>query len=82
VLRPARARTHPFNAERSTHVRGPNDILQPAPAPRFSRTAVTSVRDAPEPGGDTRDVLKDAGYSDADIEKLGEAGAVAWPPAT
>jgi alpha-methylacyl-CoA racemase len=82
VLGLAEARTHPFNAERSTHVRGGNDILQPAPAPRFSRTSVTSVQDAPEPGADTRDVLRDAGYSDADIDKLGEAGAVAWPQPT
>ena len=82
VLGLAEARTHPFNAQRSTHVRGANDILQPAPAPRFSRTSVTSVEDAPEPGADTRAVLADAGYSDADIDKLGETGAVAWPAAT
>jgi len=83
VLGLAEARTHPFNAQRSTHIRGAtNDILQPAPAPRFSRTSVTSVEDAPEPGADTRSVLADAGYSDADIDKLGEAGAVAWPAAT
>jgi alpha-methylacyl-CoA racemase len=82
VLDLVEARTHPFNAQRSTHVRGANDILQPAPAPRFSRTSVTSVPDAPEPGADTRAVLKDAGYSDADIDKLADAGAVAWPQAT
>jgi alpha-methylacyl-CoA racemase len=82
VLGLAEARTHPFNAQRSTHVRGANDILQPAPAPRFSRTSVTSVAGAPEPGADTRAVLNDAGYSDADIDKLGEAGAVAWPQPT
>jgi alpha-methylacyl-CoA racemase len=79
VLGLAEARTHPFNADRATHVKGPNDILQPAPAPRFSRTSVTSIDDAPEVGGDTRAVLADAGYSDADIDKLIEAGAVAQP---
>ena len=82
VLDLTEARTHPFNAERSTHVTGPNDILQPAPAPRFSRTSVTSVNEAPAVGADTRSVLLDAGYSEAEIDKLGEADAVAWPPAT
>jgi alpha-methylacyl-CoA racemase len=79
VLGLREAPTHPFNAPRHTHVAGPNEIMQPAPGPRFSRTSVTDVGDAPDAGADTRAVLADAGYSDADIEKLGEAGAVAWP---
>jgi alpha-methylacyl-CoA racemase len=78
VLEPKEAPTHPFNAPRATHVAGSNEIMQPAPGPRFSRTSVTSVGDAPEVGGDTRAVLADAGYSEAEIDKLGEAGAVAW----
>jgi len=79
VLDLSEARTHAFNAERSTHVMGPNDILQPAPAPRFSRTSVEVVGLAPEVGADTRAVLEHAGYSEAEIDKLVEAGAVALP---
>jgi alpha-methylacyl-CoA racemase len=81
VLDAAEAPTHPLNAPRHTHVAGPNDVMQPAPGPRFSRTSVTDVGDAPDVGADTRAVLADAGYSDAEIDKLCEAGAVAWPAA-
>lgn len=73
------ARTHPFNTSRATHVTGPNEIIQPAPAPRFSRTTPDPVHEAPEVGADTKNVLADAGYSPAEIEKLLEAGAIAWP---
>jgi alpha-methylacyl-CoA racemase len=78
VLGLEEARTHPFNAARATHVTGPNEIIQPAPAPRFSRTTPDPVREAPAVGADTKDVLAGAGYSPAEVEKLHEAGAIAW----
>jgi alpha-methylacyl-CoA racemase len=52
-------------------------ITQPAPAPRFSRTP-SAVRSAPPISGEhTRAVLREAGLSEADIERLVKAGAIA-----
>jgi alpha-methylacyl-CoA racemase len=75
VLSPKEAPSHPYNAERQTHVEGEFGVVQPAPAPRFSRTAGAVTRAAPVAGGHTTDVLREAGYSDADIEKLISTGA-------
>ena len=52
-------------------------VLQPAPAPRFSRTVAEVERPAPWPGQHTDDALRDWGVPDAEIAKLREAGAVA-----
>ena len=70
VLSPKEAATHPYNAERNTHVKGEFDVMQPAPAPRFSRTPGAVTTAAPDQGAHTRDVLKTAGYSDDEIDKL------------
>jgi alpha-methylacyl-CoA racemase len=51
-------------------------VAQPAPAPRFSRTAAEISRPPAHPGQHTRDVLADWGFPEADITKLVEAGAV------
>lgn len=75
VLSPKEAPTHPYNAERKTHVEGGFGVLQPAPAPRFSRTPGAVTEPAPEGGGHTTEVLKEAGYSDGEIEKLIATGA-------
>jgi len=76
VLSPKEAPTHPYNAERNTHVTGEFDVVQPAPAPRFSRTPGAVTQGAPESGGHTTEVLKEAGYSDEEIAKLIETKAV------
>jgi alpha-methylacyl-CoA racemase len=52
-------------------------VQQPAPAPRFSRTAPEVRRPAPWPGQHTDDVLADWGVAAADIAKLRDAGAIA-----
>jgi alpha-methylacyl-CoA racemase len=52
-------------------------VLQPAPAPRFSRTTPTIERDAPWPGQQTDEALTDWGFTTGEIAKLREAGAVA-----
>src|SRR5687768_16490937 len=70
VLSPKEAPTHPFNAERNTHVEGGFGVLQPAAAPRFSRTPGAVTEPSPEIGADTRGVLREAGYTDDDIDKL------------
>jgi alpha-methylacyl-CoA racemase len=52
-------------------------VPQPAPAPRFSRTAPEVQRDAPWPGQHTDDALADWGVDGAEIAKLRETGAIA-----
>jgi alpha-methylacyl-CoA racemase len=52
-------------------------VLQPAPAPRFSRTTPTVERDSPWPGQQTDEALADWGFTTGEIAKLREAGAVA-----
>jgi alpha-methylacyl-CoA racemase len=48
-------------------------VLQPAPAPRFSRTApVLDMPPAPAPGADTRDALTAWGV--ANVQQLIAAG--------
>jgi alpha-methylacyl-CoA racemase len=75
VLTPAEAARHPHNMQRGTftEVEG---MVQPAPAPRFSRTAPGIDRPPPRPGQHTAEVLGDWGFSDADVAKLKETGAV------
>jgi alpha-methylacyl-CoA racemase len=52
-------------------------VPQPAPAPRFSRTAPEVQRDAPWPGQHTEEALTDWGFSADDVTKLRAAGALA-----
>jgi len=66
---------HPHNAARCTLVER-DGVLQPAPAPRFSRT-VPEMGAAPRPAGaDTEAVLADFGFSQAEIGGLRDAGVV------
>ena len=66
---------HPHNAARGTFVER-DGVLQPAPAPRFSRT-VPETGAPPRPvGADTDAVLADFGFSAAEIAELKEAGVV------
>jgi alpha-methylacyl-CoA racemase len=49
-------------------------LVQPAPAPRFSRTQVTlDLPPAPAPGAHTREAL--AAWGIADVDALIESGA-------
>jgi alpha-methylacyl-CoA racemase len=65
------------------HLKARNTIIerggvpQPAPAPRFSRTAPEVQRDAPWPGQHTDEALADWGVDAAEITKLRETGAIA-----
>jgi len=65
---------HPHNRERAvfTTVDG---VLQPAPAPRFSRTPGTVKSPPVAPGAHSIAILKDCGMSDTEIEAL-QRGAV------
>jgi alpha-methylacyl-CoA racemase len=50
-------------------------VVQPAPAPRFSRSRPAPPRAAREPGSDTDAVLAEAGFGAAEIAALRAAGA-------
>jgi alpha-methylacyl-CoA racemase len=76
VLTPAEAPEHPHNVTRSTFV-DVAGVTQPAPAPRFSRTATEVPAPPAHAGQHTDDLLAEAGYDATDIAKLRDTGAVA-----
>ncbi|MCC7363853.1 MAG: CoA transferase [Dehalococcoidia bacterium] len=75
VLSLAEAPDHPHNKHRSTFVEV-GGVKQPAPAPRFSRTPGTIHKAPSHAGQDTNTALKAWGWSDAEVAKLREAGAI------
>ncbi len=76
VLSLAEAPEHPHNRARGTFVEH-DGIVQPAPAPRFSRTSCTIDGPPPHPGQHTDEVLSDWGFGPDEIAKLRADGAVA-----
>jgi alpha-methylacyl-CoA racemase len=66
---------HPHNAARATFVRR-DGVLQPAPAPRFSRTVPQMGAPPRQPGADTDAVLVDAGFASAEIDALKKSGVI------
>lgn len=66
---------HPHNQARRTFVLI-DDVLQPAPAPRLSRTPGAIRNPPPLPGQDTRAVLCDWGFAEQEIASLIEDGSV------
>ncbi|MCP5025530.1 MAG: CoA transferase [Actinomycetia bacterium] len=75
VLSLAEAPNHPHMKERGTFVEL-EGVVQPAPAPRFSRTPGEIQGPVPEPGQHTADVLGDWGWSADRIAALRSAGAI------
>lgn len=75
VLSVAEAVEHPHQRQRGGFVKV-DGVIQPAPAPRFSRTPAEVRRPPPVPGSDTSDVLRDWGFADADIEALRRDAAI------
>jgi alpha-methylacyl-CoA racemase len=69
------APAHPHNVARGTFVEI-DGVVQPAPAPRFSRTPPAVSRGPSEPGEDTREALAAWGIPEREIEGLGASGAV------
>jgi alpha-methylacyl-CoA racemase len=67
---------HPHNKARGTF-QNLEGVVQPAPAPRFSRTPVALTHGSRSPGSDTELVLQEAGFDEASIAGLLESGAVA-----
>jgi crotonobetainyl-CoA:carnitine CoA-transferase CaiB-like acyl-CoA transferase len=78
VLSPLEAPAHPQCAARGTFLDADGQV-QPAPAPRFGRTACERPRPAAAPGADTGEVLGELGLPRAEIDALRAAGTVALP---
>lgn len=74
VLTLEEAPKHPHNAARGTFVEV-DGIVQPAPAPRFSRTSGAIAGPPPKPGEHTDRGLADWGFTAAEIAALKAAGA-------
>jgi len=77
VLSLDEAPAHPHNVARGTFVTTPDGPV-PAPAPRFDRSpAAIPEGGAPVPGASTDDLLREAGYDEAQIAELRRDGVVA-----
>lgn len=79
VLTMSEAIEHPHHQARNTFVTV-DDVVQPAPAPRFDGQPPTVPRPRRAPGADTRDVLLAAGFSETRIESLLADGVVDSTP--
>lgn len=75
VLTMDEAPQHPHMAQRQTFI-NVGGVVQPAPAPRFSRTPGDVAGPPPRPGQDTVAALGDWGFSSAEIAELRDSGAV------
>jgi alpha-methylacyl-CoA racemase len=75
VLRMEEAAGHPHNVARGTFVEV-GGMTQPAPAPRFSRTAATIDRAPAHDGQHTVEVLGEWGIDETRVDELVAAGAV------
>jgi alpha-methylacyl-CoA racemase len=76
VLTIPEAVAHPHNVERGTFTEVAG-VTQPAPAPRFDRTAPEIALPPPHAGQHTDEILRDFGVEDDRIAKLHDLGAVA-----
>ncbi len=74
VLDPVEASQHPHNVARGVFIER-NGFVQPAPAPRFSRSAPV-VGPIPAVGADGDALLRELGYDEPTIGALKESGAV------
>ena len=75
VLSMQEAPQHPHNRQRGTFV-DVDGVVQPAPAPRFSRTPSAIQRPPAQPGEHTEEALKDWGFSATELEQLRGCGAI------
>ena len=75
VLDMAEAPGHPHNLARHAYLNLDN-VVQPAPAPRFTRHQAGIAGPPPLPGEHTDLVLEAWGFSSEDIKRLHEVGAI------
>ncbi len=78
VLSPFEAHRHPHNEARGTFVEV-DGVVQPGPAPRFSRTSAEVSRPPSPPGRDTDEALGAWGVDQVRIAALRAAGALGGP---
>ena len=71
----AEAAGHPHNRHRGTFVEVAG-VVQPGPAPRFSRTPGAVSRPPVHPGQDTEAVLTELGFGPDEVAELRASGAV------
>jgi alpha-methylacyl-CoA racemase len=76
VLTMSEAAEHPHNIARGTFVEI-GGTMQPAPAPRFSRTTAAVTMPPAHPGQHTTEILRDWGFDAARIDTLIASRAVA-----
>ena len=76
VLSLSEAPEHPHNQSRDTFVEV-DGIVQPAPAPRFSRTEATIQSPPPSPGQHTDEALADWGFGSDELAILRDRAAIA-----
>jgi alpha-methylacyl-CoA racemase len=72
------APAHPHNAAHGTFTTV-DGVVQPAPAPRFSRTPASPPSLPDRAGGHTTEILLDWGFSQEEVSALLAAGAFAQP---
>ena len=75
VLNMAESISHPHNVQRGTFV-NIDGIVQPAPAPRFSRTEAVVKGPPCRSGQHSQEVLSDWGFTEEEVQALIEGGAV------
>ncbi|MEZ5491721.1 MAG: CaiB/BaiF CoA-transferase family protein [Gammaproteobacteria bacterium] len=75
VLTMEEAPSHPHNAARKTFVEV-DGVVQPAPAPRFSRTPGSIQGPAATVGQHSEEILSAWGFDSEEIERLRKSGAV------
>ena len=75
VLNLREAPEHPHNKARNTFV-NKDGVVQPAPAPRFSRTPGEIQRSPALAGEHTKEILASWGFSDSEIAALKTTGAI------
>jgi alpha-methylacyl-CoA racemase len=75
VLSLEEAASHPHNVARGSFIEL-DGVVQPAPAPRFSRTKAEVVRGPADVGEHTDEALADWGLSQGELQELHAAGAV------
>ncbi len=78
VLTVEEAPAHPHHRARSTFIEV-DGIVQPAPAPRFSRSVPARPTAPGEPGRDARAALREWGLADERLDALARAGVFGKP---
>jgi alpha-methylacyl-CoA racemase len=69
------APNHAHNRHRGTFVEV-DGVVQPAPAPRFSRTPSKIQRPPARPGEHTEEALREWGFNPSELERLRSSGAI------